>query len=265
MILATDVDGTLLERGRVLAIEEAHALAALVRRGWTLAVVTGQNITDVRERLLGPIAATGIERCIVYTCEGACRWLFSSGRLILDRCYTRDRNLSRPHREQLEYVTSEFVSGLEKHGRQCFAFAGWWEQAIFVLKVLDPAAVDRCAIAADLRTLLRERVPPDLMHLIDVRIAGRTTVILTRAGVNKAMALQDLRRRWQRAELLYVGDEFGPHGNDAPAAVVPGLRLVCVGEAPVSPAAQVTWMGGGPRATFRLVRALAVAGLPAKS
>ncbi len=262
MILAADVDGTLLERGRVLASEEAHALVALVRRGWTMAVVTGQNITDVRKRLLGPMAAVGIDSCIVYTCEGARLWLLVSGRLVLDRYYTRDRNFSRPHREQLKHVRSEFVSGLVGRGRQCLASASWWEQAIFVLKVRDSAAMDRCSIATDLRALLRERVTLDLMHMVDIRIAGRTSVILTPAGVNKATALHDLRRRCPGAELLYMGDEFGPRGNDAPTAVVSCLRLVCVGGALGSPAPQVTWMPGGPGATFRLVRALAVAGLP---
>jgi HAD superfamily hydrolase (TIGR01484 family) len=259
-ILATDVDGTLLARGHVLAFEEAHALAALVKRGWNFAAITGQNVFDIEKRVITPLGAVGVDSCSIYTCEGARRWLFRAGQLIQDRTYGREYIFQETDREELESATSKFVLRWRTLGHGQVDLAGWWEEAIFVLKFRNPNAVDRGAITRALRLFLGNRVRPELMDMIDIRIAGRTTVILARRTVNKATALKDLLNRWHRPKLLYIGDEFGPSGNDAPAIGLPGLQLVSVGEIPTTPRNAVKWIGAGPQATLRFIRELASAG-----
>jgi len=261
MILATDVDGTLIERGHVLTSENAHAIAALVRKGWVFAAITGQNVFDIEKRLTTSLSEVGVNSFTVYTCEGARRWMFRAGHPALDQRYERGQLFQKQDRRELDRALFEFVRGTGKAEYGRFEFAGWWEEAIFVLKLRDPAAADRREITAELYMLLSQRLRPDLMDMVEIRIAGRTTVILTRRSVNKAMALQDLRNRWHWAEILYIGDEFGPFGNDAPTIGIPGVQLVSVGEVPTTRGDRVTWMGGGPPATFRLIRKFAYSGL----
>src|SRR3989338_7092563 len=73
-----------------------------------------------------------------------------------------------------------------------------------------------------LRKTLRKKIPG-----FEIMIGGRTTIDITRKGINKAHGVRWLSRHLdiKPKEMLYVGDALYPGGNDA--AVIPtGIRTI---------------------------------------
>ncbi len=54
---------------------------------------------------------------------------------------------------------------------------------------------------------------------MDVKIAGLTSIDITRRGMNKKFGIEQLLAHLQLApaDALFVGDAFAPEGNDAPS------------------------------------------------
>ncbi len=67
--------------------------------------------------------------------------------------------------------------------------------------------------------LLKKYLPDFASH-----IGGTTSIDVTRKGIDKAYGLRELLKHLglEGRELLYVGDELFPDGNDAPALLVAG-------------------------------------------
>lgn len=87
-------------------------------------------------------------------------------------------------------------------------------------------------------------------------IGGRVTIDIQRAGIDKAFAVRDLQQTVApRGEILYLGDAFGPDGNDRPVASVAGVTCLNVGPADVAPEGVLN-LGGGPEATLIFLRGL---------
>ncbi|MGD1994542.1 MAG: hypothetical protein PVI59_15210 [Anaerolineae bacterium] len=87
-------------------------------------------------------------------------------------------------------------------------------------------------------------------------IGGRVTIDVQRAGIDKAFAIRDLQRTVAaRGEILYLGDAFGPDGNDRPVASVAGVTCMNVGPADVAPEGVLN-LGGGPEATLIALRGI---------
>lgn len=93
-------------------------------------------------------------------------------------------------------------------------------------------------------------------HEYSALIGGRVTIDIQRAGVDKAFAVRDLQRTVApRGEILYLGDAFGPDGNDRPVASVTGVTCLNVGPADVAPDGVLN-LGGGPETTLIYLRGI---------
>jgi hydroxymethylpyrimidine pyrophosphatase-like HAD family hydrolase len=93
-------------------------------------------------------------------------------------------------------------------------------------------------------------------HEYSALIGGRVTIDIQRAGIDKAFAIRDLQRTVApHGEILYLGDAFGPNGNDRPVASVAGVTCLNVGPTSAAPEGVLN-LGGGPEATLIFLRGL---------
>jgi hydroxymethylpyrimidine pyrophosphatase-like HAD family hydrolase len=93
-------------------------------------------------------------------------------------------------------------------------------------------------------------------HEYSALIGGRVTIDIQRAGVDKAHAIKDLMKTTHtHGEVLYLGDSFGPTGNDRPVAAVEGVTCLNVGP-PEEALPGVIDLGGGPEMAFIYLRGI---------
>lgn len=94
------------------------------------------------------------------------------------------------------------------------------------------------------RAVLKKFLDGKLAHLpLDIRISSRTAIDITKKGVDKALGVRWLAEHLgiEPRDMLFVGDDLGPHGND------------CV----VIPTGIATRHTSGPEETARIIEELA--------
>ena len=109
--------------------------------------------------------------------------------------------------------TSNYGIQIENRGPQ-ITFSGCGQEApISVKEKWDPDMILRTKVAEYLRPILPE---------FEVRVAGMTSVDITRKGFDKAYAVRKILSHWnfEPKDVLYVGDALYPGGNDELAATV---------------------------------------------
>jgi len=256
MIVVADVDGTLVPRNGVLAINAARTIARLIDVGSQFAVITGQSSTDVARRVVQPLLAEGISGATVYTCEGACRWAVMLDGLHEDHAYGSGHAFSFEEQLRLESVVNRFLSWMYRRMGTQFSESVWWDNAMLVFKTRDASSPRMGLARAVRRFILREtrgRLPA-----LRVGIAGATSTIVCRAGVDKGVAVRDVVRRSKPGEaVIYLGDEFAGSGNDFPVLRVHGITAISVALRPVVLPDGVVYLGGGPDMTLRFLDTLA--------
>jgi HAD superfamily hydrolase (TIGR01484 family) len=114
--------------------------------------------------------------------------------------------------DALDKVIVEKKDGqIENRGSQ-ISFSALGQNAdLEIKKTWDPDAKKRTIIADKLRPLL-----PDC----EVTVAGTTTIDITRKGVNKAYAIERIKKYLgiSNNDILFFGDAIFPGGNDEPVA-----------------------------------------------
>ncbi|MBI4068285.1 HAD hydrolase family protein, partial [Candidatus Kaiserbacteria bacterium] len=86
-------------------------------------------------------------------------------------------------------------------------------------RVWDPDRAKR----AKLKAFLDKRLS---RFSFDIRISSRTAIDITNSGIDKALGVRWLAERLgvEPKEMLFVGDDLKPHGNDA--IVIPtGIQI----------------------------------------
>jgi hypothetical protein len=236
--LVLDVDDTLLARERAggaggggvgIVAEETFAESAsaallpeLLRRGFTVGLVTGHGWRQLERRLVAPVAArlreTGdaaacLARLRVYANRGATKIAWDGERHAVDEIYGARHQLRvadvQQLRDLLESLGAEFGAKVKEHGEWYgaafprFDFASLparvdeREGAVLVLRPLpaqrhaaggmrsNPRAE---VYASGLRLLRRANLHDDY----ELAESGRSSIEITRRGVSKEAALRDL-------------------------------------------------------------------------
>ena len=85
--------------------------------------------------------------------------------------------------------------------------------------------------------ILKEYIPE-----FEIRTGGTTSIDVTRKGIDKAYGIMQMEKHLgiPRKEMVFVGDDLGPGGNDAPV-IATGVEII-----------EVT----GPEHTKRIIRSM---------
>ena len=261
--IVADFDGTLVLRDCPLETDVARLIVGVLRRGWSFALLTGRNATNVQQRFLEPLLAlpaidVGLvsQGLRVFTCEGATAWrLAPSGAMQRDLSYSPHSHFSPSERRQLEHGLSQHLQPtLDQAGLSLAAGPEWWESALLVFKVAGDLSA-RGAVAGRLEMLLGA----DLR--IRVGVAGSTTIVIAPREVGKRRALAEIAATLASpAYCVYLADEFVPPGNDADTADLAGVVKISVDrDQTLLPPTVLSAGGSGPAAVKRWLSSLLAA------
>jgi HAD superfamily hydrolase (TIGR01484 family) len=243
-LVAFDLDNTLARSKQPLEASMAEALTTLLAR--TKAAITSggkleQLDSQVAQRL--PAAAQRANLYLLPT-SGAALFEWDGGRW--RRVY--EETLSAAEQEHIraqieagaratgvvDFSAPSYGERIELRGAQVTLSALGQQAPVEEKAVWDPTHEKRAALRAAIAPLLSE---------YDVKVGGATSIDVTKRGVNKAYGIRKLAEHLSIpiADMLYIGDELGPGGNDEVVKET-GIATRAV---------------SGPEETERLIRALA--------
>lgn len=276
--IVLDVDDTLLTRKGArseaqqtfLESPSAGLLPGLLRRGFTLCVITGHGWQQLHARLIAPIAKglresgdrADVDRLHVYANRGATKIVWDGTTHKVEEVYGARYQIRQEDlavlRSLLEALAADFRIDVEARREWYsksfprFDFANLpprvdeREGAVMVLRPIPARFHANAAPYFDIRTelykrgldLLRRASLSDIYELIK---SGRSSIEIIRRGVSKESAVHDLvsklaelsGKRSERVEesLVYLGDEFFSDGNDfAIAMKFPTALCLSVGD-----------------------------------
>jgi phosphoglucomutase len=244
-ILAFDVDGTLAVRGELLPEASARRLTALLKQGFKIVIITGQEFKDLKPRVVDLIPREARKNLIVYCNESTQRYTFDSqGREIEDIAYRKGFS-SLEEKSRIEQIIKNVIQRLKEEPttpvniRQVIQ-----SQPLEIIDRLTQIAF-KYNLDEGERKYIAEKISKKLIenHIrgFTVAVSGKTTISIYRAGVNKYTSLNNelIERRVSPEEIIFFGDEFGPEGNDLPVIAIRGITAVSVGPRDEAPASVV--------------------------
>lgn len=237
-----DLDNTLAEAFKSITPETAESLRTLLR-SVPVAVMSGATFERISKHVLSELPqGTDITKLYVFPDTASRCYMHASG--AWQRMYSHDFTP-----EEFERVTRVLAEGLARtkitehqpqHGERILARPN---QVTLAAIGIDAPSEAKAAWdpSKKKRNRLRRYVAKRLPEF-DVRVSGRTAVDITKKGIDKAMGV-----RWfanhlgtEPSEMLFVGDDLKPGGNDA--MVIPtGIKTREV---------------AGPEETARIIREL---------
>lgn len=227
-LIAFDLDGTLADSKQPLSREIGSLLAQLLQVV-DVAIISGGDWPQFDKQIVRrlPLSADR-ERLWLMPTTGAKLYRFSNGqwRLVYaDLFGDADKAKIRAAFERAMRVgglATERTWGeqLQDRGSQ-FTFSGLGQDAPLHAKLAwDPDRQKRTA----LQNALRDDLPG-----FSIALGGTTSIDVTKAGVDKASAIERLRAESgiRIADMLFIGDALYPGGNDEPARMT-GIDAVQV-------------------------------------
>ncbi len=230
-LIIFDLDGTLAESKQPLQEETGRLLTALLREA-RVAVISGASFRQFTEQFLpslGTAPLNGWERLFLLPTNGASLYVWREERwraeyealltaaeieLIRGAFAAALQDWGEPPPEQL------YGEPLEARGGQV-TFSWFGQSAPLALKQgWDPDHRKRDR----LRELVIKRLPE-----FEVRIAGATSIDVTRPGIDKAYGIKKLAEflNLELDQICFVGDAVFPGGNDYAAKTL-GVETVAV-------------------------------------
>lgn len=229
-LLVFDLDGTLAESKSPITADMAAVLSRLlsVRH---VAVITGGSYAQMQIQLLEGMSKQPhlLPNLYLFPTSGARfysiregKWtaiyeevLTESEKARIDAAFRtafNETGFSRPRR-----VYGDLV---EDRGTQVTFSAHGQHAPLELKKQWDPDQVKRKALK-----IVMERELPDL----EVRIAGTTSIDVTRKGIDKAYGIEQMERHLciPKEDMLFFGDALFPEGNDYPVVRV-GVASISV-------------------------------------
>ncbi len=258
-VLVSDIDGTLALRGRCLSSAAVAAVRQIAGAGWQVVLVSGQGIANLADRVAPLQRTLTTVPFTLYTCEGACRWHCINRRLLEDRQFSIRHRFSARQRRRIEALLAMgWASVARREPISVIASPEWWEKVVLAIKIRADTT-SRIRIAADLQSWLNDKLI-ETRNGIRVRAAavGKTTIIIAPMGVDKALALRDIRASQPSSVcVIYIGDEFTHAGNDRVVLGVEGVINIAAGGCQEVLPAGLLRIGEGPNSTVRFLRILA--------
>ena len=218
--LIFDLDGTLAPSKSEPLQEMKDTFCAAIKH-FNIAIVSGATFEQFKKQFVGHLPCSDFSKLLLMPTNGAAMYVFENGEW---KCL-EDHKLSDEEAVKITEAivgamgkfdisqTIEYGIQIENRGPQV-TFSGCGQEApISVKEKWDPDMSLRTRVAEYLRPLLPE---------FEVRVAGMTSVDVTKKGFDKAYAVRKILSHWnfETRDVLYVGDALYPGGNDELAATV---------------------------------------------
>ncbi len=216
--IAFDLDGTLAESKSAITEEMSGLLCSLLGHH-NVAVVSGGSLQQFQKQLLGHLACQNPEvlrNLYLFPTNGSALYVYKDNiwtpiyqELLTDAEKSKilsawDKALSE---SGVALPTPSYGPVAEDRGTQITFSACGQEAPISAKEVWDPDQKKRMAI--------REVMLP-LLPGFAVSFGGMTSVDVTRAGIDKAYAMEKIMNylHIEKDVIMFVGDKLDPGGND---------------------------------------------------
>ncbi|HEY4482714.1 MAG TPA: HAD-IIB family hydrolase [Candidatus Paceibacterota bacterium] len=216
-LIVFDLDGTLAESKAVVPPEISNLLCQLlvVKK---VAVISGGSFTQFERQLLKHISCKDemFENLYLLPTSGGDLYKFEEGEWHLVASHELGSEDKKKIKEgivkglsSLSFALPEKTYGEQVEDRDSqITFSALGQQApVEIKKAWDPDHSKRAELASRIKEYLPE---------FEVKVGGSTSVDITKRGLNKAWAVGELMTRlgFDKHEVLYVGDDLFPGGND---------------------------------------------------
>jgi hypothetical protein len=219
-LIVFDLDGTLTQSKAKISQETARLLSALLKEK-RVGIIGGGTLERFQVQVLSSLEQYAkLENLFLFPLNGGSFYLYQSREW--QKIYSQE--LSNEERDKIRdvfarvfkeigYVASDKIYGeqIDDRGSQItFSFLGQEAPLDEKEQWLKEHDSDQLRMALKLQEYL-----PDM----EVKVAGLTSIDITRKGIDKKFAVEKLTEYLNVSidDTLFVGDAFGPDGNDTPA------------------------------------------------
>lgn len=238
-LVVFDLDKTLSLSKQPMDDEMAALLRALLETK-RVSVISGGSFAQFQKQFIPKLTNGQLTNLFLFpTCGSA---FYRYGKNGLENVYTETLSDKEKQRifeafekmfDEVDFVVPEKVYGelIEDRATQV-TFAAYGSQAPLPLKsAWDPDRKKRLAMIAVLEKLIPE---------FEIRTGGTSSIDVTRKGIDKAHGIMQMEKHIgvSRRDMVFVGDDLGPGGNDHPV-IATGVEI-----------AEVT----GPEQTKEIIR-----------
>jgi len=229
-LIIFDLDGTLTESKADMTSDIAVLLCQLLART-KVAVISGGAMPQFQKQFLSHLSCTSenLSQLVLLPTNGSEMFVYDEHNWQIEY----DIKLSREEKDKIIQAINEslgelnwgkleklFGNQIEDRGSE-ITFSGLGQNAPLELKnKWDPDRSKRLALSA----ALQARIPE-----FEITVGGITSVDVTKKGINKAFAIDQLHDRLKigKKDMLYVGDALFKGGNDYVASLS-GVESVSV-------------------------------------
>lgn len=218
-LIIFDLDGTLTVSKSKISPEMEKALSHLLSKK-DVAVISGGEFKQFQKQFLNHLTCPRdwLKNLHLFPTCGACFFEYQGGiwKPVYQESLTPEEKAMIFRAFELALKKSGlpkpeklYGAQLEDRGTQV-TFSGLGQETPVALKYeWDPKGEKRKLIVG----LLGE-----LTKMLDVKIAGTTSIDVTRKGINKAYGIAQMEKHLKvpKAEMLFIGDTLFPGGNDYP-------------------------------------------------
>jgi hypothetical protein len=230
-LIAFDLDGTLAQSKSPLSEEMADLLCKLLET-YSVAIISGGAFPQFEKQILMTLVRPSEEilsRLFLFPTNGAALYAYENQtwKCIYEEQLTEEEKASIANAWEKTLEKSDIVLPNPSYGPVMedritqVSFSACGQQApISVKSTWDPDMKKR--------TILCNIMSPLLPHF-SVRIGGMSTIDITKAGIDKAYAIEKIIDYLQisKNDIMFVGDKLEPGGNDY-AARRSGVECIAV-------------------------------------
>ncbi|HEY4493508.1 MAG TPA: HAD-IIB family hydrolase [Candidatus Paceibacterota bacterium] len=240
-----DLDGTLTESKADLTAEVAELLCKLLART-RVAVISGGSLPQFKKQFFTHLTCPKnlLSQLILLPTNGSEMFVYKNNewQVVYNICLTSDEKLQITNAlaeslRELNFTKPEKVFGkqIEDRGSEVTYSALGQEAPVELKKAWDQDRSKRLALAEALEKLVPE---------FEITVGGATSVDITKKGINKAFAIDQLSDHLNipKNEMVYIGDALFVGGNDYLAKRA-GLECIAV-NGPVDTARVIKGMLG---------------------
>ncbi|MDO8552763.1 MAG: HAD-IIB family hydrolase [bacterium] len=211
-----DLDNTIAESFKPPSQEVATGLCELLKRA-PVAIMSGASFARMEKDLLPALGKADLSRLYLFPNTAAQCFIFESGtwRSAYKFSFTKEEyeSIMRVFNEAIE--DTEVLKGAPRWGS---LFLAGDSQVTFAGLGVDASSEMKAAWDTDRakRKKLKDFLDQKLTGL-DIRISGRTAIDITAREIDKAHGVKWLAKRLgvEPAQMIFVGDDLSPGGNDA--------------------------------------------------
>lgn len=213
-----DLDGTLTESRSPADAEMVDLFKTLLERH-KVGIVSGAGLAQIQKQILSLLPeGTNLANLTVCPTSGASMYIFngSHAQKVYDEAFSEEelQQVSIAIAQVLQEI--EFDLSAPSYGERLVQHTG---QISFAL--LGENAPNEEKILADPDQKIRQSIVAQLTPLLpnySIRVAGGHTIDITKPGIDKAYAIDQIRELHQLPieSMIYIGDELKENGNDAP-------------------------------------------------